>query len=234
MIWELADGKVAIDDLDLSQFCRQTTVPTLYLMKAGRLDQSYAERVRAFSWERSFRTRPTLFSELSAKLASKFDYVLIDSRTGVTDAGGVCTMLMPEKLVLVFTPNRQSLYGGIEITRRTTEYRLKSDDLRSYVVYPLPSRVDAGELELRRAWRAVYQEKFEALFRETYALDSCDLSCYFDEIQIPYVPRYAYGEDVAVLREESQDRFSLSRCYHVFKTWMTDRYPWEGPGVIDR
>jgi hypothetical protein len=40
--------------------------------------------------------------------------VLIDSRTGLTDIRGICTMLMPEKLVVVFTPNRQSLTGVID------------------------------------------------------------------------------------------------------------------------
>ena len=56
-------------------------------------------------------------------LAAKYAYCLIDSRTGFTDVGGICTMLLPEKLVTVFTPNRQSLYGALDLTLEAVEYR---------------------------------------------------------------------------------------------------------------
>jgi cellulose biosynthesis protein BcsQ len=225
-------GKSAIDDLDLGRFYCQTSVPLLYLMKAGRLDERYAERVRTFNWKECFDRAPTLFVDLAAKLASAFDYVLIDSRTGITDTGGVCTVLMPEKLVLVFTPNQQSLYGGMDIVRRATQFRISSDDVRPYLVYPLPSRVEGAEAQLRQAWRDVYQREFESLFRATYALDSCELGSYFDEVQIPHVSHYAYGEDIAVLREDYRDRLSLARSFDIFKSWLTDRSPWQD-NVID-
>lgn len=44
-------------------------------------------------------------------------YVLIDSRTGITDTSGICTSILPEKLIAVFTPNRQSLDGVLDLAR---------------------------------------------------------------------------------------------------------------------
>ena len=48
---------------------------------------------------------------------SAYDFVLIDSRTGITDAGGVCTILLPDFLALVFSANDQSFEGALAIVR---------------------------------------------------------------------------------------------------------------------
>jgi hypothetical protein len=51
-------------------------------------------------------------------------------------------MLMPETLVVVFTPNLQSLDGVVDLVRDAAHYRGQSDDLRPLLVYPLPSRIE--------------------------------------------------------------------------------------------
>jgi len=35
-------------------------------------------------------------------------YILVDSRTGLTGTSGICTRVMPDKLVAVFVPNAVS------------------------------------------------------------------------------------------------------------------------------
>ena len=35
---------------------------------------------------------------------------------------------------------------------------------------------------------------FEALFKEVYGLNECNLRDYFDEVMIRQSPKYAYGE----------------------------------------
>ena len=39
------------------------------------------------------------------------DYVLIDSRTGYTDTGGICTRQLPDAVTILFFPNEQNLRG---------------------------------------------------------------------------------------------------------------------------
>lgn len=51
-----------------------------------------------------------------ARVLHPYRHVLIDSRTGFTDTSGICTMLMPEVLVVVFSPNRQGM-GVLELVR---------------------------------------------------------------------------------------------------------------------
>ena len=148
-------------------------------------------------------------------LSQRYSHCLIDSRTGLTDTGGICTALLPHKLVVVFTPNRQSIEGLVNVAKQVSKYRRASENLRPLVVFPLPSRIDPAAEDLRKQWREHYQSQFEELFRQIYGVQDCDLTEYFDEVQLPYKTDYAYGERIAVL-EESADALSLNRAYRRF------------------
>ena len=83
------------------------------LLPAGSLDSGYVEKLQQIDW-------PTLFEEhdIGAKLerlrqewTSAYDIVLIDSRTGITDVGGICTILLPDVVVGLYTANKQSVDG---------------------------------------------------------------------------------------------------------------------------
>jgi cellulose biosynthesis protein BcsQ len=222
-----------VKELDLDRFIIETAEPSLDLIKAGCLDESYRMRVSEFDWPGLFDRAPTVFKAFADQLASRYSYVLIDSRTGISDSGDVCTSLLPERLVVVFTPNHQSLTGVVDLVRRATTYRSQSADLRPLIVFPLASRVEMSEEELRRQWRhgdgtaPGYQRQFEQLFEEVYDLPDCPLEQYFDEVQIQHAARYAYGEQVAV-RDEQPDRLSLSRSYEQFaRALLNPKGPWK-------
>jgi cellulose biosynthesis protein BcsQ len=226
---EKSDLPLAVGDL-----------PKLHLLKAGRFDDEYSRRVNTFGWEGLHRRSPWLIGALAARWAEDYDYVLVDSRTGITDTSGICTVLLPEKLVVVFTPNRQSLTGVENLVRKAVQYRKASDDLRPLIVFPLPSRIEASLGDLRRLWRSGdrgrgivgFQPLFERLFREAYSLtpEQCDLSGYFEEVQIQQTPDYAYGEEIAVLAEQLTDRFSLTRTYQTFtERLVKSEGPWTRP-----
>lgn len=221
----------------LSDYVVKTVVPKVDLMPAGRFDQDYSERVSAFDWRRFFDYAPSLIRILAEHLAEQYDYVLIDSRTGLNDISGICTALLPDQLVFVFTPNRQSLLGGIDVLKKAAVYRRQSDDLRPLTIFPLPSRVDVSEPGLLEKWRfgdpdeaersAGYQSQFEDVFAEIYELPSCSLKNYFDEVQIQHVPRYSYGEEIAALIEQRGNRLSISRSYAAFTNILVEAdSPW--------
>jgi cellulose biosynthesis protein BcsQ len=224
------------DGIDLERYATKTDLPSLYLMTAGKLDETYTSRVTGFDWQEFFNFYPSLISKLAEYLSAKFSYTLIDSRTGHTDISGICTALMPDKLVVVFTPNQQSISGVIDMTRMAIEYRKQSDDLRQLLVFPLVSRVEPAEPELREDWRfgneakhiSGYQREFEDLFKEIYKAENCDLTSYFDDVQLQYIPRYAYGEEVAVLVERSEDRLTLASSYQGFVRHLSEKErPWD-------
>lgn len=224
-----------IESIDLNKFIIETDIPHLSLLKAGCFDEDYPTKVNTFNWEGLYYRSPYLFISFVKKLVRDYKYVLIDSRTGYTDISGICTSLMPQKLVIVFTPNRQNYEGVEKIVRKATVYRRKSEDLRPLLVYPLPSRIDLSKGQLREEWRfgnkkksnKGYQRIFESLFNDVYGIFDCNLSEYFEEIQIQHIPDYAYGEEISVLVEE-EDRLSLSKSYKVFaKRLVESAAPWQ-------
>jgi hypothetical protein len=215
--------KSVFEPLNLDSYLMPTDRAGLFLLKAGRFDSGYSSRINTFDWEGLFRNQPLFFSAFADFLSQRFDFVFIDSRTGYTDISGICTCLMPDTLVAVFTPNRQSLWGALTMVRQAATYRMNSDDLRPLKTFPLVSRVELSEKKLNDSWRTGnvaeeitgYEPEFERLFKEVYRLDECNLSKYFDEAQAQYVPFYAFGEEIAV-RQGETSHFSLGRSYEVF------------------
>ena len=227
-----------IDSTIVTNFIYKSRVTNVDVMPAGVLDESYQPRLAKIDWEGMYARCPAIYRAFARRLSRDYAVVLVDSRTGLTDISGICTALLPDKLIVVFTPNRQSLAGVESLIERATQYRRASKDLRSLLVYPVPSRIDNQLEKLRSLWRygdstegvIGFQPQFEAIFRDIYALPDCDMSAYFEEVQIQYSPEHAYGESIAVLDPASKDRFSISRSYQALVDWLcASATPWERP-----
>lgn len=223
--------KALMGEINLSEYIVSTAINGLSLLMAGETGDGYIRKVSRIAWEDLFKRAEDIFFHFADALAEQYDYILIDSRTGYTDSSGICTMILPEKLVLVFTPNSQSLDGVITLAEEAVRYRRSSGDIRPLVLLPLPSRIEIGEKELREKWRnerlgrVGYQPAFEELLETVYAMESVSLTHYFDDVQIQHEPKYAYGEEIAVLDEPTRDRLSLTESYNRFLNHLVDDQP---------
>ena len=87
----------------------------LHVMPSGEQHARYATIFREIDWFDLYERRDgyLLFEDLKAQWEQfvKPDYVLIDSRTGHTDTGGICTRQLPDAVVVLFFPNDQNLRG---------------------------------------------------------------------------------------------------------------------------
>lgn len=87
----------------------------IFVMPAGRQDSSYAARLSAIDWQALYAERDgfLMFEDMKAQWAQSIrpDYVLIDSRTGHTDVGGICTRQLPDAVAVMFFPNDQNIRG---------------------------------------------------------------------------------------------------------------------------
>jgi len=223
--------------LDLEGFITHLDDPIIDLLTAGTGDDTYAESVRTFNWEEFHDYDPGFFPAFRSSLVEKYDFVLIDSRTGFTDTSGICTKQLPETLVLVFAPNRQNLDGLTKLVKQVRSYRFATVDPRPLMIYPLASRIDSAASRLRNTWRhggsdssgeiPGYQPTFEKMLKETYDLEKCDLGHYFDITQVPHDSDYAYGESIAS-RENTSDKLSMGYAYvNLVKRIAADIAPWE-------
>jgi predicted acylesterase/phospholipase RssA/Mrp family chromosome partitioning ATPase len=244
-----ADGMQSQDAADqmlagipISEYVLHTDNPYLDLLKAGAQNDTYAARISTFDWADLFKRSPWIYRAFADRLAREYDYVLIDSRTGESDTTGICTRMLPEKLVVVFTPNRQSLTGVEKLARRAVAYRKESEDPRPLAIFPLPSRVDSTYPTFVENWRdgnpsldlEGYRFHFERLLKELYGFEHCDLSEYFREVELQYIPEYSFGEEIAVRRERGSSRLSFAKSYETFVCWLRDRSgPWEKRAIVE-
>ena len=93
---------------------------------AGRQGPSYRRRMNAFNWQNFYdRLGGGGFIEaLKQRIKEEVpDFALIDSRTGVSDTAGVCTVQLPEVLAVCFTLNRQSIEGASAVAAATRAQR---------------------------------------------------------------------------------------------------------------
>src|SRR4051794_21190523 len=91
---------------------------------------------------RSFRSLN--YTDFSDRLL-EYDYILIDSRTGVSDSAGICTVQMPDELVVCFTFNVQSIEGAAAVATSAFVQRRKRDGTAGLRVWPVPMRVETSE-----------------------------------------------------------------------------------------
>jgi cellulose biosynthesis protein BcsQ len=88
-------------------------------LPAGRQGEHYALAVNSFNWQ-NFYDRlggGGFFEAVKQQARAQYDYVLIDSRTGVSDTAGICSVQMPDALVVCFTYNNQSIKGASAVAR---------------------------------------------------------------------------------------------------------------------
>jgi len=146
-----------------------------------------------------------------------YDYVPIDSRTGVSDTSGICTVQMPDVLVVCFTLNNQSIEGASAVAKSAFMQRAemaKSPNQagiappRELEVYPVPTRIDSSELD-RLAMRWAYARKLFAQFPANISEEERD--SYWREISVPNVPYYSYEELLAPIGDRPDFPVGLMR-----------------------
>jgi MinD-like ATPase involved in chromosome partitioning or flagellar assembly len=92
---------------------------SLSLLSAGRLDADFGKRLAELDWKAFYADTAgaAAIETLREQLVTRADAVLIDSRTGLTDAGGICTIQLPDAVLLMTAPNDQSLEGIEQVAR---------------------------------------------------------------------------------------------------------------------
>jgi MinD-like ATPase involved in chromosome partitioning or flagellar assembly len=167
----------------------------LWLLPAGKRDgtnfASYVKKVQDFDWAGFYEdyNGAVYFDWLRNQLADSADVVLIDSRTGVTEMGGVCTRHISDTVVLLTPPNAQNIAGVCEMIRSITRNDVQEARGRSIDIIVIPSRIDNYELmELNR-----FKDEF---FMNVGTVLGQDKVKDFWKLQIPYIPFYTYHEDL--------------------------------------
>ncbi|MFM7164855.1 MAG: KGGVGR-motif variant AAA ATPase [Planctomycetaceae bacterium] len=172
----------------------------LHLVPAGRQNAEYSLLVQSFDWHAFYeKAGGGVFLEaVKKRLRSEYDFILIDSRTGISDTAGICTVQMPDDLVVCFTMNRQSILGAREICRAADEQRTRPDGSPGLRIWPVPMRVELAEKERLDNARRLVRSEFAGV---SWQLNRRQRRTYWQDIEVLYVPYYACEETLATLAD---------------------------------
>lgn len=189
---------------------------TMQLLAAGSQDNDYFTRVQGIEWDRLYKSNDLgIFIEsMRTQWKEKFDFVLIDSRTGITDIGGICTVQLPDILAVIVAANQQNIDGAANVIDRCVKQRDKLPyDRGGLIVMPIVARLDIrDDYELGLKWMRIISERFSLYYSNWIpkSVSSHDLT---GLTRIPYFSYWSYGERIPVIEEESKNPDSIS--YHL-------------------
>ncbi len=175
------------------------------LLAAGRQDEKYAGRVQGIDWAELYRRGFAAFLERCRDTwIENYDFVLIDSRTGISDIGGICTAQLPDRLVVLFTANDQSVQGAVDIARRADRARDRLPyDRQPHLVLPILSRFDNRvEYEQAETWRQRCAEVAAPLFGNWLA-KTVPEDLMMRHVTVQYFSHWSFGERLPVMEEPS-------------------------------
>lgn len=202
----------------------------LYLLRAGRFDHDYAERAGRLDFEALFDACPALYRRFAARLTSHFSHVLVAAGAGRSAAVSVCSTLLPDRLVGLFSPAPGSLEGLEGVLRRAIDYRgTHEDEQRPLLLYPLACSAEGARSDPHARWRRGdarnglpgYQPRIEALLRASYGWSHVNLDSWFDETQLALA-------DALSTCGAGGDRRALARYSALLAEWLAPaHFPWQ-------
>lgn len=199
-LWEASKDSVprTIEDFYFESFKEKDGA--LYVMPAGRAS-THQERLGELNFASLYRDAGgyLVVENLKALWATEIspDYVLIDSRTGYSEAAGICTRQLADAVVVTFIPSPQNLNGLQEVAsqiRAQNAEGWRKEIQLLFLASSIPVIDDDGGEIADAIERAKHQLGFQDLLGKVY-----------------YIPSAAHlGQKVFTLERENS---SLSKNY---------------------
>ncbi|CAM5582148.1 hypothetical protein SCALM49S_01403 [Streptomyces californicus] len=192
---------------------------TLDFVSAGRQNREYSATVSTFDWD-NFYDRfggGHFFDALRDDMKAHYDYVLIDSRTGLSDIADICTVHLRRTCSSTASPSATS--------PSTAPPPSPARSPSATPAAPSPSTpCRCASTRARRRRRTPDGRspglKFDRLPRN---LTGDELTAYWGAVEIPYRPYYAYEETLATFGDEAGLTNSLLSAFERLTAVVTDR-----------
>ena len=188
----------------------------LHLISSGKQDENYFDKIRKFDID-------TFYDELDGgyhlenlrkELKENYDFVLIDSRTGITDNGGICTIQLPDINVLLFTATDQGFNGILDVSLKAQKaHQNLPFERQKLISIPIPSRFDnQTEFKISQEWLDKFAKELKPIYNDW--LPTFIKQRQIVEItKIPYVPYFSFGEKLPVLEQGVDDPSGLGYAF---------------------
>jgi MinD-like ATPase involved in chromosome partitioning or flagellar assembly len=187
---------------------------SIHLMPAGNVPSAqYWSKLAQINWHELFYSEGAkgipFFLELKERIEKEFtpDFLLIDSRAGITEIGGVATTVLPDKVVCLLLNNRENLEGAREVLR-SIKRASRLPGQNSVEIVPVVTRIPKME-------KSEVEERIVKEIRNFINEDAGNLS---DTLDIP---------EVLILHSEPD--LQILESLHI----GSDKRPGESPLLMD-
>jgi hypothetical protein len=187
---------------------------TIHLMPAGNVPSTqYWNKLAQINWHELFYSEMAkgipFFLELKERIEKEFapDFLLVDSRAGITEIGGVVTTILPDKVVCLLLNNRENLEGAREVLR-SIKRASRLPGQNPVEIVPVVTRIPKIE-------KSEVEERIANEIREFFNEEAGNLS---DTLDIP---------EVLILHSEPD--LQVTESLHI----GNDKRPGESPLLMD-
>lgn len=225
MCMEARDAGTADYKRFTSSFECEAPHPVTLLASGRESDESYTQNLEAFDWESFFKEGGGAFvEELRDRWRNDFDIVLIDSRTGLSDTGGICTIQLPDIVVAMFTANLQSLYGVRDVMRLAQKARQTlAYDRMPLSILPVASRWGVQEFQETRIWLDRVADGTKEFF-EDWLPKGIEHRAVIEAVKIPQVAYFGFGERLAVVEQGTTDPQGMGFVYDKVASFLASDF----------
>ncbi len=201
----------------------------LYLLTAGKRAnkhfEKYANTVLTFDWQDFYQNWEggLYFDWLRQQFEEVADVILIDSRTGITEMGGICTYHLADVIVMFCTPSQQCMNGTYKMAQNFISSKVKKlRGERRLDILVIPARIERAESSLMDNFQQEFLNKFKTFIPNKKLTENIDdiAQKLWETLRIPYVPKYAYNEILAVREGELDSAIDISEAFLNLKQEM--------------
>jgi MinD-like ATPase involved in chromosome partitioning or flagellar assembly len=127
----------------VTDYIYESNVRGVDVLQAGTVSDEYCDKLQSINWPCLFPdagdSKGPLFGPLLDAIRKlQYDYVLIDSRTGLSDHAGICTQVLAELIIVLFRLTDQNL-DGLEYLIPAVSSQLRARGKTSVGILPIAS-----------------------------------------------------------------------------------------------
>lgn len=188
----------------------------LHFLSSGKqANGDYQATLSALDWDNFYDNLHggQFFDALRSHLKNNYDYVLIDSRTGLSDVADICTVHLPDAVVDCFTLATQGIEGAAQIARM-----IQGHTDRNITIFPVPMRIDHTQQENVDAGLTLAVSMFTGL---PAGMSEEQRRQYWAEVEVPYRSSYAYEEMLATIGDRAGSQVGLLPSYERIAAHIT-------------
>jgi len=208
-IYEYIDKK-SFPEIKKYTICpKEKIYKNIILLPAGTCDSKYREYLAHLDWDIFFKEYygSAFIEGMKSEIINTFkpDYVFVDSRTGLTDTGNICTLLLPDAVVLMFSLNQQNKDGIEMVYKSITKFKNPNYPEKKIAIIPVASPIPYGEAKLRNEML----NEFSKIFQEKKPI-----------LVLPYHPQLAFKEIIITEKEMEEEDIAerITRLKNIIKS----------------